>query len=62
MAWRNQPRLDERVYVGTCPMCGEVKIHKKHQGKSIYCSDCGVWIRDASLMSFSLAVTMKNKK
>ena len=62
MAWKNQHRMNEQVYVGVCPMCNNVKIHKRHQGKSIYCLDCDVWIYNSSLMSFSLALSMKNNE
>lgn len=62
MTWRNQPRLDEQVYIGTCPVCGKIRIHKKHEGKAVYCSDCEVWDYNSSLMSFSTALALKQRK
>ena len=62
MAWRKQPNMNEKVYVGTCPSCGKVRIKKRHEGKSVYCLDCEAWDYNSLLVPYSVALSMLNKK
>ena len=54
--------MDEKVYLGTCPMCGKIRIHKKHEGKAIFCPDCEVWDYNSSLIPFSSAVAIVTRQ
>jgi len=62
MTWRKQPSMDEKVYVGTCPMCKKVRIKKRHEGKPIYCPDCDVWNYNSSLVPYSIALFIATKE
>ena len=62
MFWRKQPKENERVYLGECHSCGKKRIHKKSQGKAIYCPECEVWDYNSSLIPYSIAVNIVSKK
>lgn len=62
MVWKKQPKMDEKVYVGTCPVCQKVRIHKIAEGKVIYCPECEVFNYNSTLIPFSVATSIDAKQ
>lgn len=61
MVWKKHPSMDEKVYVGTCPLCKKMRIHKRHEGKTVYCSECETWDYNSSLVPYHIALLMLRK-